>query len=364
MHVKILVEKRTIHKTSASRPQGLKRSRGVALITAMLVTSIATLAAVALASRQSIDIRRTGNVLESEQAYLYVLGIETVAKELLLQYTKQGQHYDDPELLFVPYTFPVDNGVVNGNLLDMEARYNINNLLDDKGEPINTEKLRLERLITLVAAKLDESVDPQGLVNAVVDWLDENEETTFPGGAEDSEYSSAETPRRAANRRIASTSELFMVEGFTAELLRGKTVDDEVVPGLLNYVSALPGNATTINVNTAETEVLQALSSYITDANIETVIAGRPFEDVSKFKDQDTFKDLVAKETDPQKKTQLQNQLNADLAGLDVESSYFVVNATAQVGRSASLLNSLIYRDTAGRSEVLTISRAQGTDGI
>ena len=47
-----------------------ERQRGVALITALLVVALATVAAVAMATRQQLDIRRTGNLLHGEQAYL------------------------------------------------------------------------------------------------------------------------------------------------------------------------------------------------------------------------------------------------------------------------------------------------------
>ena len=43
------------------------RQRGVALVTALLVVSLATVAAVAMATRFQIDLRRTGNLLNGEQ---------------------------------------------------------------------------------------------------------------------------------------------------------------------------------------------------------------------------------------------------------------------------------------------------------
>ena len=46
-----------------------RQQRGVALITALLITAIATIAAVAMASRQQIDIRRTGNIIDIDRAW-------------------------------------------------------------------------------------------------------------------------------------------------------------------------------------------------------------------------------------------------------------------------------------------------------
>ena len=48
----------------------LQRQRGVALLTVMLVVALATTTAVAMASRQQVDIRRTENTLYQGQALM------------------------------------------------------------------------------------------------------------------------------------------------------------------------------------------------------------------------------------------------------------------------------------------------------
>ena len=59
-----------------------RRQLGVALLTALLVTAIAALAATAMAARQHLDSRRTLNVVQFDQAYLFALGVESWAKNL------------------------------------------------------------------------------------------------------------------------------------------------------------------------------------------------------------------------------------------------------------------------------------------
>ena len=61
------------------------KQSGAALITAILITAIATIAAVSMASRQHLDIRRTTNVIESSQAYLFALGAEEWGKQVLVR---------------------------------------------------------------------------------------------------------------------------------------------------------------------------------------------------------------------------------------------------------------------------------------
>ena len=67
----------------------LKRQTGVALITAMLVTAIASVTVASMASRQHMDIRRTSNILDAEQAYLFALGAESYAKDILIEDKKE-----------------------------------------------------------------------------------------------------------------------------------------------------------------------------------------------------------------------------------------------------------------------------------
>jgi len=331
------------------------RSKGVALITALLVTSIATLTAVSMASRQFVDVRRTGNMLETDQAYVYALGIETVAIQLLSRYSSE-YGYDDQELMYVPYTFPVEGGVVSGILQDMEALFNVNSLITHADKPNKKQIDKFERLLTDVLEAMDEDTGRvKELSNAIVDWIDENEEVAFPGGAEDSSYLSLDIPYRAANRLMASPSEMLLIEGFSHEILYGKTIDEEKIPGLLQYVTALPQTMTDINVNSASVEVLLSLSGLLDQKIIEDMIASRPFKELSEFKQHEALDQLTKKE---------RTQLNKDFAqGLIVASHYLAVQATAQVGRANVQLSSLIYRMDGG-GKIFAVSRTQGTGGL
>ena len=68
-----------------------QRQRGVALITALLIVALATIAAVAMASRQQLDVRRTANILDGDQAFFYALGVESWARRILVRDQRDGQ---------------------------------------------------------------------------------------------------------------------------------------------------------------------------------------------------------------------------------------------------------------------------------
>lgn len=61
----------------------LLKMKGVALITVMLILSLATILAVSMTSRQQLDIHRSANIFNFEQAFQYVLGAELWAKQIL-----------------------------------------------------------------------------------------------------------------------------------------------------------------------------------------------------------------------------------------------------------------------------------------
>ena len=54
--------------------------QGVALVTALLVVALATVAAVAMATRLHVDVRRTANLVHGEQSYAYALAAESWAQ--------------------------------------------------------------------------------------------------------------------------------------------------------------------------------------------------------------------------------------------------------------------------------------------
>lgn len=316
------------------------RQRGVALITALLVMALATTAAVALAAHLHLDIRRTGNVLETDQAYVYALGIETLGEQFLSQYAKRNRYDAEADLAKAAVVYPVEGGMVQGQLQDMEARFNLNSLVDNNGKVDADAVTRFRNLLSVLGLNF-------GLADAVVDWIDPDTNVSFPDGAEDYDYLSLDPPYRAANRRMASPTELLLVKGFTRAVLYG----DANKEGLLKYVAALPQASTTINVNTVSPVVLQALSPKISPTIADTIVDLRkqtPFKTLNDFFD---LPQVASAQVD-----------RAKMGPLDVQSSYFLVDANVSVGRGRMQLASLVYRTTNGKTVV--VARSQGTAGV
>ena len=298
----------------------------MALVTALLVTAIATITAVALAARQQLDIRRTENVLERDQAYLFGLGVEDWAAQILAQ-DRRDNDTDHPgedwATVLPPLT--VEGAVVSGAIEDLQGRFNLNNLARN-GQASPADIQRFQRLLR--ALGLDEAI-----ARATADWIDADEEPAFPDGAEDNDYLGEIPPYRTANRPMASVSELLLVRG----------VDHASYRALRPYITALPGH-TPINVNTAPALVLMSLADGLSQGDAEQLVEARGDEG---YKSVDDFLHQPPLE-----------ELGATIEDISVASDHFLLKAEVAFGRSRLHLFSLFVRD--GNAVVQTIARAQG----
>lgn len=357
-----------------SMSQGLHihRQRGVALITALLVVALTTVMAVSLMSQQYMDIRRTGNIMLSDQAYLYDLALESFAGQLLKTY-RSNQKYDDlqqiQQAMMLFQSIPVEGGSVSATVEFSEAKFNVNSLINDKGKPDPWAKNYYSRLVGEVLQNLGADASLRDdLVNALLDWLDPDGDTRL-GGAEDSAYESRDIPYKAANQMMSSISELRLVQGYSREILDGIPADPqtqtEAVPGLLAYLTALPNRNCMLNVNLIQDPVMfMAMVDNMNKDMVDELIKSQPFEKTGDFMGNQVFNDL--KKTQPGNAND-KNNINAQLQSLSnhitVQSSYFLLRGMATVGESKLTLNSLLYANNAGTA-VSTVYRAIGTSGI
>ena len=100
------------------------------------------------------------------------------------------------------------------------------------------------KLLRQLLAQVDLSPD---LADAVVDWIDGDDDLSGTSGAESAYYLSLPRPYRAANAPMVQVDELYRVRGF----------DSAAVARLRPYVTALR-ERTAINVNTASDTVIAA----------------------------------------------------------------------------------------------------------
>ena len=306
------------------------RSRGVALITAMLITAITASLAAGLAWNNALDVRRTMVLLFHEQGAQVALGAESWIRNILRDDAIESQtdHLGELWASELP-GLPVDNdsvqGTVTGNIEDLQGRFNVNNLIAPNGE---VDEIVLEQFSRLLLAL---GLDTK-FAGAAADWIDADQEASFPDGAEDSIYTGLTPPYRAYNRPLTNITELAALVG----------MDKASFDVLLPHVTALPGQ-TQINVNTATPAVLQSLGENLDPTTVEELLSQR---EESGFADYaQTFSTLV----------------NEDMIQQITEtSSYFQLKAVVQIDTVRVTYYSVLLRAPNG-GPVTTILRSLGT---
>ena len=300
-------------------------NRGVALITAMLITALASLVAANLAWDNALDVRRTMVLLNNDQAIQVALGAESWVVGILHQDLQESEidHLGEIWAIQLP-GFPIDGGDVTGTIVDLQGRFNVNNLIDDNGE---VEKKSLERFRRLLQAL---EIDPR-FAGLAADWMDRNSEASFPDGAEDSIYTGILPPYRSPNQSLTSASELAALEGMDRQSFRI----------LRPHITALPGR-TNVNVNTATGAVLQSLDENMSASDVEGLISEREsagFADI-----QTAFSSLVPPDV---------------LNTLEDKTNYFQLKVVVRIDTVRVTLYSLLQRGPQG--SVTPILRSLGT---
>ncbi len=266
-----------------------RRQRGVALILALLLMTLATVVAVAVASNEEFAIRRSSNVLRRAQAGEYLTASEYLAVARL----RPGQSdaaAPSPVQIELPWPLELPG---RAEIRDAQGCFNLNVLSLPAGETDLAEQ-RFRRLLDLLDL-------PADIADQLLDWLDEDTNARF-SGAEDDAYSRRRPPMRAANAPLGDVSELRLLPA----------VDGKAYAALAPLVCALPAQAA-INVNSAPPLLLMALAEGLRlgqARELSARAAATPFASLEAFLTDPALGGVV---------------LEAD--GLTVRSDWFTVRA-------------------------------------
>ncbi len=305
----------------------VKNERGVALLTVLLVTALMTVLVLSMSWSRQLEMRRTANLAESDQAQLLTQGLEDWAGKVLRRDRSQSDldHLGEIWAQGLPPT-PVEQGMVAGRISDLQGRINLNDLVGKDTVSAGLTEKRLGRLLESCGGVASETA-------AIADWLDKDGEMR-PNGAEDRVYLIRQPPYRTGNRPMAAPSELLLVAGITPE----------IYGCLAGSITTLP-ETTGLNVNTASAPALAALSDRLTPAKAEQLVKERPTGG---------YKDLAAFLASP---ALAGTGLSGE--GLSLTSNYFLVEAQAIFGHAELRLYSVLQRSDTG--VITVISRSTGT---
>jgi general secretion pathway protein K len=225
----------------------------MAVITAMLLVALAATTATFLLWRQQLWLRQVEGIAARAQA-------DALAWAAIEWKLRAGS-----DAAAAPF---VESGAVETVVTDPQGLFNLNNVLR-AGKPSEPDIAVFRRLLGML--KL-----PEALADSLLDAIDSDSDTTFPGGAEDLDYLAMDPPRRAPNRLLLDVSSLGRIKGFTVE----------VISRLAPYVTALPEH-TAVNINSAPAEVLRALIPGLDESTARAIVAERsrtPFDSIEAFR--------------------------------------------------------------------------------
>jgi general secretion pathway protein K len=292
----------------------MRRQRGIAVITAILVVALVASAASFMAWQQQLWVRQVENLTAQAQGRAVVMAALQWARSALAQDARDNTVDHPGEGWAQPLTpLPVEGGELAGGVTDQQGRFNLNSLVRG-GRTSATDLAVFRKLLELLGL-------PPDLANAVIDWIDPDVEVSYPGGAEDMDYLALEPPYRAANRALTTVDGLARVKGFDAETLAR----------LRPFVTALP-QPTQVNVNTAPAEVLAAAVADLPLDQARALVdsrTGQHFKDLADFRAR--LPTTVA-------------QVNETL--LSVGSRYFLVSGHARFGRAKVAYEALLERES------------------
>ena len=289
--------------------------RGVAVVTAMLLTTLAITLVASLFWQQQVQVRSIDNQRLQLQKQWVLRGALDWARLIL----REDGKYSAIDDLTEPWAVPLSEtrldryvesaalrgdamtAVLSGAIHDAQARLNLS-ALASHGEIDPAEVAAFEKLLGFLR-------QDSGLARAVAQAIAQSQRPADAG---------SDRPRMI---RFVQVDDLLAVPGFTLSVLNA----------IRNDIVFLP-RATPVNVNTATAEVLAARLPQLSLADANTLITTR--RSVS-------FRNL------PEISARLPGQPDIDPARLCVASSYFLVTGRVAIRQAGLQVQGLVERSGA-----------------
>ena len=305
------------------------RQRGVAVITALLLTALAITVVASLFWQQQVQVRSMENQRLRLQTQWAMRGMVDFARFWLRQ--------DNPSLTALDgvWATPIEearlddyvdrekvdtekfDATVSGRALDAQARFNITNLVAATGDVNPKQVQAYQRLLSNL--QLD-----SGLAQATADAVlraKPKPRAASSGASGDGKTPTATPASGGSSEPVAFTQveDLLAVPGYTPQMIEQ----------LRDFVIILP-ELTAVNVNTAPAEVLAAITTMSLSAASALTLSNprKKFVDLPNFKNNINDKQVI------------------DGVDADVKSRYFLTVIRVRLDRAALDAVALVNRKT------------------
>ena len=313
------------------------RQSGVALLAALILIMVLMFILSNIFYRHQIDISQTSQALHRDQALLLALSGENWARQMLEDDNADYDHFGETWAQAIP-AMPVDGGMINGCISDLQGRFNLNSLQGFDTKKLDkalTDNIASEPEVWNQLLALLEIPVYAGRVESIIDWIDANSALVGTSGAEQDDYAMLLPPRMIANEMMVEPSELASVMGY--EIFE--------VQSLMPWITALP-DKTHININTASDELLIALGGDLDTQFRDAVVANRPFEKLSDFYSS------IDSELSLSTPDDAANRWPKSL--VDITTNYFQLYIEVLLGDVRIEVKSIINRPSSGKPVIIS----------
>lgn len=321
-----------------------KKQTGVAVVTALLLTTLAITIVASLFWQQQVQVRSIENQRFQLQKKWVLRGALDWAGLILREDRRISKvdHLGEPWAVNLGDTRLdqyVENGkadtedsdaTLSGQISDAQAKFNLTNLAAN-GQVDRRELASFAKLLSNL--RLDPS-----LAQRVASQIALTQDKVIQGPQQPGQPGGAPNPPNPPEK----PDSLSTIANSEVQFLKFSQIDDLLaIPGfsaanivrLRNFVTVLP-IPTKINVNTTTAEVLSARLENVSLTDAALMIATR---DRAYFLDFERFKLNF-----PDKVTE------ADVKFLDFQTNFFVVNGRVRLNKSLLEVDALIERDDKG----------------
>ena len=184
---------------------------------------------------------------------------------------------------------PVGKGYCMIAVAGEQGKISVNGLVARDGKPVRQQVDQMLRLIDVLNAQYqDGNPVSYGLVPAIIDWIDSDDEVTIlpyvqgeNSGAESGYYRNLARPYLCKNKPMEALSELMLVKGMTREIFHGPTDTEQAGPAMgMEQFLTVYGDGR-VNVNEASATVLQTLCEQIDRPLAESIVQHRPYRNMA-----------------------------------------------------------------------------------
>lgn len=296
----------------------MAKHNGSALLSALFIVVLVSIATTTMTRYLQQTIQQTRLILASDDLYL--------ASQSIVFWGMSTLHDTSPTKTLV---FPVSqqgNVIVSGQLIDLQNRFNLNQLKKTSQEQDNQQTLA--RFYLLLNQVLGESHAEQHqlIIRATQSWINE-----LPHGSTDyfnKDYQSFNPPYLAPHQLMWHLSEFRTILGVTPHIY--KTMEP--------YLSALP-LPTPINLNTVSLPVLMTLGDGISKEDAAAFI---------QYRDASSLKSLT-------EVNQFLQQHNISLDQVSLDSDYFLCVANVKTQGLTLTRYTLLKKTKIDRKNIILI---------